>query len=289
MPTKSKTKRALIAYLVEPELSLRVKLHTAESNSPKEADLGFQGVFRILRSRRVIITKTRSTSHADDQIRSLALYRFSKDMFVLLADVEQAATLEAWKDLENPARKGFQEQLLSQYQERWKFIQAPAPIMYLVSNLSESQKQPEILVTDKYVSTQLATRLVITEAIERLLVSRVTDLAVGNYNLTKIHRILHATTQWHTAWSSSGSNVPKLVESYVKNFSKNVDFNKYYELLRLANNKEQRRLAWASGTAVAIGNLVASTVPADCYKWVAWPVFVLIFGTMYWAKPFTRL
>jgi hypothetical protein len=210
-------------------------------------------------------------------------------MFVLLADVEQAATLGAWKDLENPARKGFQEQLFSQYQERWKFIQAPAPIMYLVSNLSESQKQPEILVTDKYVSTQLATRLVITEAIERLLVSRVTDLAVGNYNLTKIHRILHATTQWHTAWSSSGSNVPKLVESFVKNFSKNVDFNKYYELLRLANNKEQRRLAWASGTAVAIGNLVASTVPADCYKWVAWPVFVLIFGTMYWAKPFTRL
>ena len=289
MTSKPKTKRALIAYLVEPKLSLRVKLNTLESNLRKEADLGFQGVFRVLRSRRVIIHSEAGASQADLPIRALALYKFSKDMFVLLAEVEQKATVTAWKDLGDPSRKGFPEQLFTQLQGRLQFIKVPAPIMYLVANLNQSQSQPEMWATNNYVSTQLATRLVLTDAVERLLLLRVTDLSVGNYNLAKLNRILHATTQWHAAWSSSGRNVPTLVESYVKSYSKNVDFNKYKEILRLANNKEQRRLAWASGTAVAVGNLAASTIPVECFKWVAWPVFLLIFITMYLAKPFTKL
>jgi len=287
--SKPKTKRALIAYLVEPKLSLRVKLNTLESNLRKEADLGFQGVFRVLRSRRVIIHREAGASQGDLPIRSLALYKFSKDMFVLLAEVEQKATATAWKDLGDPSRKGFPEQLFTQLQGRLQFIKVPAPIMYLVANLNQRQSQPEMWVTNNYVSTQLATRIVLTDAVERLLLLRVTNLSVGNYNLAKLNRILHATTQWHAAWSSSGRNVPTFVESYVKSFSKNVDFNKYKEILRLAHNKEQRRLAWASGTAVAAGNLAASTIPVECFKWVAWPVFLLIFITMYWAKPFTRL
>lgn len=289
MPSKPKTKRALIAYLVEPKLSLRVKLNTLESNLRLEADLGFQGVFRVLRSRRVIIHREAGASQVDLPIRSLALYKFSKDMFVLLAELERKATAKAWKDLVDPSRKGFPEQLFTQLQGRLQFIKVPASIMYLVENLDDSQNQPEMWATNNYVSSQLATRLVLTDAVERLLLLRVTDLSVGNYNLAKLNRILHATTQWHAAWSSSGRNVPKLVESYVKSYSKNVDFNKYQEILRLANNKEQRRLAWASGAAVAVGNLAASTIPDECFKWVAWPVFLLIFITMYWAKPFTRI
>jgi hypothetical protein len=260
-----------------------------ESNLRNEADLGFQGVFRILRGRQLKIQKEELASTDRSPIRSLALYKFSKDMFVLLAKVEQKASLRAWKDLENPALKRFPEQLFSQLKGRVEFIKTPAPIIFVVDHSTGSHFQPAVWFTNEYASGQLATRLVLTDAVERLLMLKISNLSVGNYNLSKLNRILHATTQWHAAWRSSGRNVPKLVESYVKSYSKNVDFNQYKDLVGLSINREQRRIAWASGSAVAFGNLAASTIPQDGIKWVPWAAFLLIFITMYLLKPFTRL
>jgi hypothetical protein len=208
---------------------------------------------------------------------------------VLVADVETSAPLKFWNKLMNPNLLGFPADLFKTSKVKVKFLKIPSPFIYLIGEKQQQLQKPTIRATREFVAVELATRIVATEAVERALAARLQSLSSRRLSLFKVNSIAHSAAQWHDAWIGTGDNVPGLIEEYRKEQSVGANLQGYRESLTIAINREQRTIAWASGSAVAIGNLIAATIPDDSLKWIAWPASILIFTTMFWTRPFSRI
>lgn len=288
MGNRPEVRRCVISYIVEPSVAVRFKLATKGKQSRKLEPLGFLGVFRLLRNSNLGISPRACKNDLLSPVNSLTLYRFASDIFILVAEIEAAGSLDFWKRLQNPNLTNFPKELFDNFDAKFKFLEIAAPHIYITESPKEFNGKPVIELKDKYVTHQLAVRITATDAVERALQTRINSLSFSTPGLAKVNSILHATAQWHEVWGAFGKNVPTLVSGYVQNHSKRVDFSKSKELLSAAINAEQRRVGWSSAAAVAVGNLVATTIPSDNWKWLAWPVSICIFTTIYVSRPFSR-
>jgi len=289
MPAKHLPKRAVVAYLVEPTTFWKSRVHLFGGKVGAKSDLGFSGVFGILRSKSQKVNVRRSSSNSMDTIQSTELFRFSPDLFVLLVDFQKSAGENFWNNVKNPSLKTFVIDIFPRTMRNFKFSKNSAPLIYIAEDTSDSRLQPAIKFENDYVSFQLASRVVITEAIERDLLLKMKELTFSDYNLVRVNRLIHATTQWHLAWSSTGKNVPGLIDEFRKNYSKKTNFTDYSEILKFANSKEQRRIAWAAGSSIAVCNLTTASMSDQSNKWISIPIALLIFILLYITKPFTRI
>jgi hypothetical protein len=289
MPTKNLPRRAVVAYLVVPNTFWKFRVRLFGGKVSAKADLGFPGVFGILRSKSQKINVKRSSTQSRDTIQSAELFRFSPELFVLLVEFEKSAGENFWNSVKNPSLKAFEIDIFPRTTRNYKFSKTSAPLIYIAEDTSDVKMRPAIKFENDYVSFQLATRVVITEAIERGLLLKMKELPFSDYNLVRVNRLIHATTQWHLAWASTGKNVPGLIEEFRKNCSKKTNFTDFSEFLKLANSKEQRRIAWAAGTSIAVGNLTAASMSDQIDKWISLPIALFIFVLLYITKPFTRI
>jgi len=289
MTRQSNPRRAIIAYEVLPNIGTRFKLAISRVRSAHEEALGFQGVFRILGHRKRVVFSRSNSTVTESSVKAIAIFKFSPDIYLLVADVETSAPLQFWKKLMNPKLMGFPEDLFKTSKAKVKFLKSPSAHLYLINENQQQVQEPAIRVTSEFVAVELATRIVATEAVERALSARLQSLSSRNMSLFKVNSIAHSSAQWHDAWIGTGDNVPGLIEEYRAEQSFRLNLQKHRESLTIAINREQRRIAWASGSAVAIGNLIAATIPDESFKWIAWPASVLIFATMFWTRPFSRI
>ena len=260
----------------------RIHRHPIES-------LGFEGVFRILPYRKLAISVKRASATMDSPVKSLKLFKFSTDTYILLADVQADGSLLYWRQFQNPNLKGFPSTSFNTFGNSFRFLKSPAAYIFLVPEGAAPKGVPSIELRSEFVSLELASRIVVTEAVERSLATKIRSLSIRQLNLVKINSIVHATSQWNIAWLATGKRIATLISQYRSNFSIRAQFASSSEVLNLAVLKEQRRVAWAAGSAIAAGNLIAATIPVDLYKWLAWPASIVVFAVMYWLRPFSRL
>jgi hypothetical protein len=280
---KATQRRAYIAFQIRPTKLLRLKTSFRPIQGRPRTNLGFYGIQGLVRYQKNALKKLSSDS------QYIAVYKFSADTYILLAEIEKSTTLKLWDDMHKSLTTllGGKTKTIHKSKPN-EAIKSIASGFLLDKNYSKFSYPYVVEHDNRFPIKEVLRRYVLTKAVEKAICNNAMDLALKGTSLIRINRDIHIWLYRHEYWLTTGNNLPSIINSLNKEKIQAQKSMSVTEILERALQKEQIRLAWASATSVACANLAAATIETAGMKWVAWIIAAAIFILVYATKPFTR-
>jgi hypothetical protein len=150
---------------------------------------------------------------------------------------------------------------------------------------------PELLCVQSerdFVAENLALRIALTAAVEKIIVQRVNHLNFKSRNFSVVNGLLSIVLHWPEIWNTSSFSAQQAIDSMDAKLSSKAQVQDLVARLKTALNNEQRRIAWAAGSGVAIANLLAQTLSGCTKSWLTWVALAVVSIAIYIWKPFSK-
>ena len=277
-------RRAMLVYHVKPNFRIRLKLSFTRRRSLAPDQLGFQGVFGHLGGKELAL-KSLASARVTSESSVISLNR---GQYMLVVDAQGALSQADWKVLLRPSGENFLSALPVPDKCQFVFHATPVASAFIAVGAGPILGIPEVDFPRPYQKVNVAKRIACTLAIEKFMIGEVRDLGIGGSNLPSLNRLVALTNFWQTVWASTGGRVPLEISKF-ENLSLDLkNLEAMSAKIAFAIKLENRRIVWAAGSAVAVSNLAATTIPDENLKWLAWVVFFCVGFILYVARPFSR-
>lgn len=278
----------MLVYEVLPSRMQRLRLVFGKRTKEHDQYLGFLGISGTVSSRKVLL-KSKHLFDSKAQVITLQLLKFPGNLVLALFELEADYSISQWSKLVKPHRSEFYELAKWSHKLPFRALYSSASVILVNPALEDPPPQIIFIRSDRdFVAENLGTRVALTSTVEQAILERVNSLNFKSQNFGVVNGLISMINNWPDVWSTTSFSAQKTIDSLGIKLHSRAEVQALMVKLKSALNNEQRRIAWAAGSGIAIANLLAQTIADSSRTWLPWIALAVISTAIYFWKPFSK-